>query len=130
MHVATVHEGQKPFQCSKNTVGFGQNSQKSNLNEDVRKILSNTYELMYTEQRMHAENAVDTRNSQIVMYEMENESTKSKVLCIPHEDFGEYLDLFSPYSIKSEIFDSGKMPDSPFMQAYKNSLGIFTSKGK
>lgn len=108
-------------------VGYGQ---KSDLNEDVRKILSNTYEIMYKEQHMNTENAVDIRNSQKVIYKMENESTKSKVLCIPHEDFGEYLDMFSPYNVKSEIFDSGKMPDSPFMQAYKKSLGIFTSYGK
>ena len=127
LHVATVHEGQKPFQCPKNVVGYGQ---KSDLNEDVRKILSNTYEIMYKEQQMNNENAVDAGNSQKVIYKIENESIKSKVLCIPHEDFGEYLDMFSPYNIKSEIFDSEKMPDSPFMQAYKKSLGIFTSFGK
>ena len=50
--------------------------QKSDLNEDVRKILSNTYEIMYKEQHMNTENAVDTRNSQKVIYKMENESTK------------------------------------------------------
>ena len=126
-HVATVHERQKPFECPRNTVGFGQ---KSDLNEDVRKILSNTYELMYKEQHMNAEIDVDTRNSQIVIYKMENESTMAKVLCIPHDDFGEYLDMFSPYNVKSEIFESGKMPDSPYMQAYKKSLGIFTYHGK
>ena len=108
-------------------VGYGQ---KSDLNEDVRKILSNTYEIMYKEQHMNTENAVDIRNSQKAIYKMENELSKSKVLCIPHEDFGEYLDMFSPYNVKSEIFDSGKMPDSLFMQAYKKSLGIFTSYGK
>ena len=53
--MATVHEGQKPFQCQKNMVGYGQ---KSDLNEDVRKILSNTYEIMYKEQHMNIENVM------------------------------------------------------------------------
>ena len=47
---------------------------------------------------------------------------RQKFYVFPMRIFEEYLDMFSPYNVKSEIFDSRKMPDSPFMQAYKKSL--------
>ena len=57
---------------------------------------------------------------------MEEESFKPKVVCIPPDDeMGFLLNLPPPCNVISQpstIGLSGKVPDSPFMQAYQKFL--------
>ena len=61
-----------------------------------------------------------------ITHEMEEEQFKSKVICIPPDDeMGFLLNLPPPCNVilqPSGIGLSGKVPDSPFMQAYQKFL--------
>ena len=61
-----------------------------------------------------------------ITHEMEEESFKPKVVCIPPDDeMGFLLNLPPPCNVISQpstIGLSGKVPDSPFMQAYQKFL--------
>ena len=61
-----------------------------------------------------------------ITHEMEEEAFKTKVICIPPDDeMGFLLNLPPPCNVilqPSTIGLSGKVPASPFMQAYEKFL--------